>query len=84
MPSGCGSRSAVQCAAARAFFWLIVVSSPQNPHVLTDNGLHFADPLCESWTAAEIKELIARTHAFEYTCAKADIDHRLTKPKRVC
>jgi hypothetical protein len=22
-----------------------------------------------------------RAHAFEYTCAKADIDHRLTKPK---
>jgi hypothetical protein len=41
--------------------------------VLTDNGLHFADPLGESWTAAEIKELIARTHAFEYTCAKAII-----------
>jgi hypothetical protein len=49
--------------------------------VLTDNGLHFADPLGESWTAAEIKQLIARTHAFEF---KADVDHRLTKPKRVC
>ena len=54
--------------------------------VLTDNGLHFTDPRGESWTAAEIKELIARekpfrAHAFEYTCAKADIDHRLTKPK---
>jgi transposase InsO family protein len=22
-----------------------------------------------------------RAHAFEYTCAEADIDHRLTKPK---
>jgi transposase InsO family protein len=37
-------------------------------------------------SAAEIKELIARkepfrAHAFEYTCTKADIDHRLTKPK---
>ena len=28
--------------------------------VLTDNGLHFTDPRGESWTAAEIKELIAR------------------------
>jgi hypothetical protein len=77
-------RKPIGCAAARAFFWLIVVSSPQNPHRADRQRLHFTDPLGESWTAAEIKELIARTHAFEYTCAKADIDHRLTKPKRVC
>ena len=24
---------------------------------------------------------VLRAHAFEYACAKADIDHRLTKPK---
>jgi len=53
--------------------------------VLTDNGVHLADPRGASWTAAEITELIARkepfrAHAFEYNCAKADIDHCLTKP----
>lgn len=25
-----------------------------------------------------------RAHAFEYACAKADIDHRTTKPKHPC
>src|SRR5271156_1837115 len=69
------------------YFHIDIAAVPYKIHtVLTDNGLHFTDPRGESWTAAEIKELIARkkpfrAHAFEYTCAKADIDHRLTKPK---
>ena len=54
--------------------------------VLTDNGLHFTDPAGEAWTPADIKEMLAfgtpfRAHLFEYACAKANIDHRLTKPK---
>ena len=54
--------------------------------VLTDNGIHFTDPKGETWTPAEIRQMIAckepfRAHAFEYACALADIVHRLTKPK---
>jgi hypothetical protein len=72
-------------AASGDFLLRLIAAVPSKIHtVLTDNGLHVIDPLGESWTAAEIKELIARTHAFEYTCARADIDHRLPKPKRVC
>jgi len=54
--------------------------------VLTDNGIHFTDPKGGTWTPTEIRQLIAhkepfRAHSFEYACALADIDHRLTKPK---
>ena len=54
--------------------------------VLTDNGIHFTDPKGETWNPAEIRQMIERkelfrAHAFEYACALADIDHRLTKPK---
>ena len=74
-------------AVSREFLQHLIAAVPYKIHtVLTDNGLHFTDPRGMSWTAAEIKELIARkepfrAHAFEYTCANADIDHRLTKPK---
>ena len=74
-------------AVSREFLLHLIAAVPYKIHtMLTDNGLHFTDPRGTSWTAAEIKELIARkepfrAHAFEYTCAKADIDHRLTKPK---
>jgi transposase InsO family protein len=74
-------------AISRDFLLRLIAAVPYKIHtVLTDNGLHFTDPRGESWNVAEIKELIAhkqpfRAHAFEYTCAKADIDHRLTKPK---
>jgi transposase InsO family protein len=54
--------------------------------VLTDNGTHFTDPGGETWTPVDIKQMLAegksfRAHAFEHACARADIDHRLTKPK---
>lgn len=54
--------------------------------VLTDNGIHFTDPRGNTWSPAEIKDMMARrqlfrAHAFEYACACNDIDHRLTKPK---
>ena len=53
--------------------------------VLTDNGTHFTDPKGDSWTAAEVRQLIAqkarfRCHGFVLACAENDIDHRLTKP----
>ena len=52
--------------------------------MLTDNGTHFTDPAGETWSPAEIKEMIAqrrlfRAHAFEFACALNDVDHRLTK-----
>ena len=54
--------------------------------VLTDNGVHFTTPGNRYSMAAEIrlaleKGELFRAHAFEFACAKADIDHRLTKPK---
>src|SRR5271168_2791699 len=61
-------------AVSRDFLLRLIAAVPYKIHtVLTDNGLHFTDPRGESWTAAEIKELIARkkpfrAHAFEYTC----------------
>ena len=58
-------------AVSRDFLLRLIAAVPYKIHtVLTDNGLHFTDPRGESWTAAEIKELIARkkpfrAHAFE-------------------
>lgn len=54
--------------------------------MLTDNGVQFTDPKGETWSPADIRQMIERNepfwaHAFEYACALANIDHRLTKPK---
>jgi transposase-like protein len=54
--------------------------------VLTDNGIQFTTPGAGGSAVPLIKEAIAagelfRAHAFEYACARADIDHRTTKPK---
>jgi transposase InsO family protein len=54
--------------------------------VLTDNGTHFTTPGNTASAASEIKaDLDAGkpvwAHAFEYACARANIDHRLTKPR---
>jgi transposase InsO family protein len=72
---------------AADFLQALVQAVPYKVHtVLTDNGTHFTDPRGETWSPAEIREMIERkepfrAHAFEYACAIADIDHRLTKPK---
>ena len=72
---------------AADFLRTLVKAVPYKIHtVLTDNGIHFTDPKGETWTPAEIRQMITRkepfrAHAFEYACALADIDHRLTKPK---
>ena len=72
---------------AADFLNALLKAVPYKVHtVLTDNGTHFTDPRGETWNPAEIKEMIERkqpfrAHAFEYACALADIDHRLTKPK---
>jgi transposase InsO family protein len=72
---------------AADFLRALIQAVPYKIHtVLTDNGTHFTDPGGGSWNPAEIKQMIERkqpfrAHAFEYACALADIDHRLTKPK---
>ncbi len=73
--------------AAADFLLHLIEAVPYKIHtVLTDNGIHFTTPGGGSYTVAEIKQAMAngerfRAHAFEYACAKNDIDHRLTKPK---
>jgi len=54
--------------------------------VLTDNGIKFTTPGAGGSAVPLIKEAIANgerfwAHAFEYTCATSDIEHRTTKPK---
>ena len=54
--------------------------------VLTDNGIQFTTPGAGGPAAPLIKEAIANgerfwAHAFEYTCATSDIEHRATKAK---
>ena len=49
-------------------------------------GIHFTTPGAGGSAVPLIKEAMAngepfRAHAFELACAKADIDHRTTKPK---
>ena len=72
---------------AADFLRALIQAVPYKVHtVLTDNGIHFTDPTGGSWTPVEIKALIDRkqpfrAHAFELTCARSAIDHRLTKPK---
>lgn len=72
---------------AADFLFALIQAVPYKIHtVLTDNGTHFTDPGGEIWTPAEIKQMLAegrpfRAHAFEFACARANIDHRLTKPR---
>jgi transposase InsO family protein len=72
---------------AADFLIAVIKAVPYKIHtVLTDNGIHFTDPGGETWTPVEIKQMLAqgrpfRAHAFEFACARNDIDYRLTKPK---
>ncbi len=65
----------------------LIAAVPYKVHaVLTDNGTHFTTPGNTASAAPGIKAAIEAgepfcAHAFEYACAQADIDHRLTKPK---
>lgn len=71
---------------AANFLRRLIDAVPYNIHtVLTDNGTHFTTPGNKRSAAAEIRVAIEkgelfRAHAFELACAKAGIDHRLTKP----
>ncbi len=65
----------------------LIAAVPYKVHtVLTDNGTHFTSPGNTNSAAPDIKAALDAgetvwAHAFEYACAKADIDHRLTKPR---
>jgi hypothetical protein len=72
---------------AADFLRRLIAAVPYKVHtVLTDNGTHFTDLAGETWSSAEIKQMIAsrqlfHAHAFEYACPLNGVDHRLTKPK---
>ena len=72
---------------AADFLRTLIKAVPYRVHtVLTDNGTHFTTPGNACSAAAEIKRALKAeepmwAHAFEYACAQADIDHRLTKPR---
>ncbi|NEI32460.1 IS481 family transposase [Rhizobium leguminosarum] len=74
-------------AVSREFLLRLITADPYKIHtVLTDNGIQFTTPGAGGSAVPLIKEAIAngeifRAHAFEYTCAKNDIEHRTTKPK---
>jgi transposase InsO family protein len=74
-------------STAADFLRRLVAAVPYRVHtVLTDNGTHFTTPGNTNSAAPDIKAAIKAgepvwAHAFEYACAKGDIDHRLTKPK---
>ncbi len=72
---------------AADFLRHLIAAVPYKVHtVLTDNGTHFTTPGNTSSAAPDIKAAIEAgepvwAHAFEYACARCDIDHRLTKPR---
>jgi hypothetical protein len=84
-------------AVSRQFMLHLIAAIPYKIHtVLTDiscasarapsDGIQFTTPGAGGSAVPLIKEAIAngeifRAHAFEYTCAKADIEHRTTKAK---
>ena len=71
---------------AASFLKALIAAVPYTIHtVLTDNGIQFTDTKSESWTTAEIQKMMAAGElfvcgAFDYLCAKENIEHRLTKP----
>lgn len=76
---------ATRCVAGD-FLRHLIEAVPYTIHtVLTDNGTQFTTPGSVASAAPLIKEALDRgelfrAHAFEYACARHDIDHRLTKP----
>ncbi len=72
---------------AANFLNALLQAVPYRIHtVLTDNEVRFTTPGNRCSAAAEIKLALQRgelfrAHAFEFACARADIDHRLNKPK---
>ena len=74
-------------ATSRDFLLRLIEAVPYKIHtVLTDNGIQFTTPGGGGSAVPLIKQAMAngerfRAHAFEYACARNDIDHRTTKPK---
>lgn len=74
-------------AVSREFLLRLIAAVPYKIHtVLTDNGIQFTTPRADGSAVPLIKEAMAngeifRAHAFEYICAKNDIEHRTTKPR---
>ena len=74
-------------AVSGGFLRNLLKAVPYKVHtVLTDNGVQFTTPGAGGSAVPLIKRAMAageifRAHAFEYACAKADIEHRTTKPK---
>lgn len=72
---------------AAEFLGRLIEAVPYKIHtVLTDNNIQFTMPGAGGSPVPLIKQAMAkgepfRAHAFEYACAKADIDHRTTKLK---
>jgi transposase-like protein len=71
---------------AADFLRRLIEAVPYKVHtVLTDNGTHFTTPGNVCSAAKDIRAALDAgefvwAHAFELACARADIDHRLTKP----
>ena len=74
-------------AISRDFLLRLIAAVLYKIHtVLTDKGIQFTTPGAGGSAVPLIREAIAngesfRAHAFEYTCARNDIDHRTTKAK---
>jgi transposase InsO family protein len=74
-------------ATSRDFLLRLIEAVPYKIHtVLTDNGIQFTTPGAGGSAVPLIREAMAngerfRAHAFEYACARNDIDHRTTRPK---
>ncbi len=74
-------------AVSAGFLRNLLEAVPYKVHtVLTDNGIQFTTPGAGGSAVPLIRQAMAageifRAHAFEYACAKADIEHRTTKPK---
>jgi hypothetical protein len=74
-------------ATSRDFLLRLIDAVPYKINtVLTDNGFQFTAPGGGGSAVPLIKEAMAngqrfRAHAFEYACARNDINHRTTKPR---
>jgi transposase InsO family protein len=74
-------------AVPSAFMRNLIAAVPYRIHtVLTDNGIQFTTPGAGGSAVSLIREAMAkgehfRAHAFEYACARANIEHRTTRPK---
>ena len=72
---------------AANFLQALIKTVPYKIHtILTDNGIQFTDTKGNSWTIQEIQQMMQDKTlfvcgAFDYVCAKEDIDHRLIKPR---